>query len=253
MCVLIPSLFPFPAQPVLLVSVLGHWNVFVPLAETEEEGRWSHCDLWPAYPPCGNLWDQLCLLWAANRIRRLSVRADVLTLTGHSQTVPTPLTQPDKPLVTHPSSRPRSADLSVGYIPTNWITPWLQGRERRSGHDDGQSVGSSKRRLGPRCLSLAWFSGADGHEDGAADGTNMTWSIAGVDWGDGWFLDILDIYFYSALVLRSRFSQFTTTGWWKQPNLSTGEPRRRKRKSKAKLFIAGRTFVALLMLWWNKV
>lgn len=38
-CVLIPPLFTYPAQPVLLVSVLGHWNLFVPLAETEEEGR----------------------------------------------------------------------------------------------------------------------------------------------------------------------------------------------------------------------
>lgn len=127
MCALIPLLSSSLAQPVLLVSLLGHWNVFVPLAETEEEGRWSHRDLWLLYPPCANLWYQLRLLWAANRIRWLSIRAEVLTLPGHSQTVPTPLTQPDEPLVTHPSSRLRSTDLSFGYIPSNWITPSLQG------------------------------------------------------------------------------------------------------------------------------
>lgn len=44
--------------------------------------------------------------------------------------------------------------------------------------------GSSKRRLGLRCLSLACFSGADGDEDGAADGTDVTWSISGVDLED---------------------------------------------------------------------
>ena len=126
-CVLFPSLFSCSAQPVLLVSVLGHWKLFVPLAETEEEGRRSHHDPWPPYPPCGDLWYQLCVLWAADRMVRLPIRADVLTLPGHSRTVPTPLTQPDKPLVTHPSSRLRSADLSVGYIPSNWITPSLQG------------------------------------------------------------------------------------------------------------------------------
>lgn len=61
-CVAWQGTFSCLAWHVLRLSVLRRWNRFVPLAETEEEGRWGRTDPWPLNPCCVNLLHWLYLL-----------------------------------------------------------------------------------------------------------------------------------------------------------------------------------------------
>lgn len=158
------------------------------------------------------------------------------------------------------------ADLSVGYIPSNWITSSLRGgKEDLAVKTDNQwrlikeMPGSSLFVLSLvlggrwRWRRCCWWYRHDVlHLWCWLRRRLKTLVEKHVKYKCSWIFRHLDIYFYSAIMLWCHFRQFTTAGRWKQPNCSAEELWRRKRKAKAKLFIAGRTFVALMMLWWNK-
>lgn len=69
------------------------------------------------------------------RLFALPICDDALTPSGHSQTIPTPLTRPDKPLVTHPSS-PRHSLLAT-------FSLTKLHRRRRAGRGAGREGGQS--------------------------------------------------------------------------------------------------------------
>lgn len=159
------------AWHVLCLSVLRRWNRFVPLAGTEEKGRWGYTASSPFNLCCVNLWHRLyvfqpltgCSVRPERWLFALSICADALTLNGHSQTSSSPLTPLESPLIlfsaAHPFSPPYSPDLSVGYILLNSITPSLQGGKKSQRWGWTISDRQEHQTVSSCCLLLALCSG----------------------------------------------------------------------------------------------